>query len=91
MGTKNNPGKFDCYAAALPDEPYFILLARDPDAPMLVELWAYLRERHGCSEHPSRSHDEKAKEARNIANDMRLWYHDPKTKAEREREREAKK
>jgi hypothetical protein len=40
MGTKNNPGKFDCYASALPDEPMFILLARDPGAPKLVETWA---------------------------------------------------
>ena len=26
MGTKNNPGKFDCYANAKPDEPLFVLL-----------------------------------------------------------------
>lgn len=29
MGTKNNPGEFDCYANAAPDEPMFILLGRD--------------------------------------------------------------
>lgn len=40
MGTKNIPGKFDCYANALPDEPMFILLARDPKAPDSVQLWA---------------------------------------------------
>jgi hypothetical protein len=28
MGTKNVPGKFDCYANALPDEPTFVLLGR---------------------------------------------------------------
>ncbi len=44
MGTKNNPGKFDCYHAAEPDEPMFILLARDPLAAKLVELWALLRD-----------------------------------------------
>lgn len=43
MGTKNNPGDFDCYANADPDEPMFILLGRDPFAPMLVEFWAQLR------------------------------------------------
>lgn len=43
MGTKNNPGQFDCYANAGPDEPMFILLARDPLAPILVRLWADLR------------------------------------------------
>ena len=25
MGTKNEPGEFDCYAAAEPDEPMFII------------------------------------------------------------------
>jgi hypothetical protein len=43
MGTKNNPGKFDCYEAAHPDEPMFVLLGRDPLAPHLVRLWALLR------------------------------------------------
>ncbi len=43
MGTKNNPGEFDCYAAAEPDEPMFVLLARDPLAPELVRNWAYQR------------------------------------------------
>jgi hypothetical protein len=42
MGTKRNPGAFDCHAAALPDEPLFILLARDPAAPHLVKAWAAL-------------------------------------------------
>lgn len=40
MSTKNNPGEFDCYAKAEPDEPMFVLLARDPLAPILVRLWA---------------------------------------------------
>lgn len=43
MGTKNNPGEFDCLANAKPDEPYFLLLARDPVAPILVRLWVTLR------------------------------------------------
>ncbi len=43
MGTKNDPGAHDCYAAAHPDEPMFILLGRDPVAPLLVRLWAELR------------------------------------------------
>lgn len=47
MGTKNNPGAFDCYAAAEPDEPMFILLGRDKHAPTLVWLWAALRELEG--------------------------------------------
>lgn len=43
MGTKNEPGEFDCHAKAEPDEPRFTLLARDPLAPHLVRLWAAAR------------------------------------------------
>ena len=43
MGSKKQPGMFDCYSAALPDEPMFILLARDPDAPVYVRQWASRR------------------------------------------------
>lgn len=43
MGTKNNPGNFDCYANAHPDEPMFVLLGRDKHAGLLVRLWALLR------------------------------------------------
>jgi hypothetical protein len=39
MGSKLKPGKFDCYANAEPDEPMFILLARDPRAPDAVLRW----------------------------------------------------
>lgn len=42
MATKNNPGQFDCYAKADPDEPLFTLRAKDPRAPYLVELWAQI-------------------------------------------------
>jgi hypothetical protein len=47
MGTKNNPGKFDCYANATPDEPMFVLLGRDPFAATLVRMWANAREARG--------------------------------------------
>ena len=47
MGTKNNPGRFDCYANAEPDEPMFILLGRDEHAPLLVRLWAEIRKLDG--------------------------------------------
>lgn len=43
MGTKTNPGEYDCYANALPDEEQFQLLARDPLAPGLTRLWAAIR------------------------------------------------
>lgn len=66
MGTKNNPGAFDCYANAEPDEPMFVLLGRDKHAPTLVWLWAVLRELDG--EEP-----EKVKEARGCCIHMMEW------------------
>jgi hypothetical protein len=45
MGTKQTPGKFDCYDKALPDEPMFILLARDPDFYKVVMEWCNRRTR----------------------------------------------
>lgn len=53
MGTKNQPGKFDCYNNALPDEPMFVLLARDPEFYDLVHQWARKRQRDiECGERP---------------------------------------
>lgn len=69
MGTKNNPGAFDCYAAAHPDEPMFVLLGRDRHAPMLVTLWAWLREVDG-------EEARKVAEARECAMTMRAWRRD---------------
>lgn len=45
MGTKQRPGRFDCHAGALPDEPMFTLLARDPDFARLVRKWTKRHER----------------------------------------------
>lgn len=49
MGTKNNPGRFDCYANAGPDEEMFVLLGRDRHAADIVRLWALIRHREGES------------------------------------------
>jgi hypothetical protein len=68
MGTKLNPGQFDCYANAQPDEPMFILLARDPLAPLLVDLWAQLRA-EGSIEDDSAI----VEEAEECAQSMRDW------------------
>jgi hypothetical protein len=43
MGTKQNPGRFDCYGKALPDEPLFVLLGRDPAAAETIRFWAATR------------------------------------------------
>lgn len=46
MNSKNNPGKYDCYAEAAEDEPLFVLRANDPIAPFLVRIWASIRARN---------------------------------------------
>ncbi|WP_119301113.1 hypothetical protein [Dongia deserti] len=46
MGTKNNPGDYDCYAKAHADEPMFTLLGRDRTAHHLVAIWSALRGGH---------------------------------------------
>ena len=69
MATKNNPGEYDCYAAADPDEPMFVLLGRDKHAPTLVWLWATLRELD--EEDPA-----KVQEARECCAMMLEWAHD---------------
>lgn len=66
MGTKNNPGQFDCYENADPNEPMFVLLGRDQDAPGLVNRWADQREQRG--EDP-----EKVAEARHCAAQMFMY------------------
>lgn len=47
MATKNDPGKFDFYANAAPDEPMFVLLARDKSAPNVVRFWCLDRIKQG--------------------------------------------
>jgi len=43
MGTKVNPAPFDCYANAEPDEPMFVLLARDRVGADIVRMWVVFR------------------------------------------------
>ncbi len=66
MSTKLNPGAYDCYARLADDEPYFVLRAKDPQAPALIEQWADERQaRYGA--YP------KLDEARACAREMRAW------------------
>jgi hypothetical protein len=67
MGTKNKPGQYDCYKNAEPDEPMFVLLARDPLAPILVKMWAELREESTSGD------DDVIDEARECADAMERW------------------
>lgn len=39
MGTKSNPGEFDCYTKAGDDEPIFTLRAKDENAPYTILTW----------------------------------------------------
>ena len=73
MGTKTNPGKFDCYAAALPDEPLFTLLARDPDFSALVRDWALRREHAIRSGKRPASDIDMVTEARQLADEAIIW------------------
>jgi hypothetical protein len=66
VATKNNPGRYDCYAHAAPDEPLFVLLARDKHAGVLVYLWSVLREL-------DQEDKEKVQEARDCCNAMFRW------------------
>jgi hypothetical protein len=43
MSTKQNPGRHDCLAKAMPDEPYFVLLGRDDDAHHALLAWIIRR------------------------------------------------
>jgi hypothetical protein len=57
MSTKSNPGRFNCHAAAFPDETIFTLLARDPAFPATVEFWVSERIRLGKNQ----TEDDKAR------------------------------
>lgn len=73
MGTKRNPGAYDCFARALPDEPMFTLLARDTSAPAMVRQWAYEREREISRGDRPEADRAMIAEARQCAIDMEEW------------------
>jgi hypothetical protein len=68
MGTKLEPGAFDCYHEAALDEPMFVLLARDPMAPAIVRRWAAHRELDPGTP------PEQVLEALRCADAMEAWY-----------------
>lgn len=71
MATKNNPGAFKCYEAALPDEEFFTALARDMAAPATVDFWCDERERLGLVK--TEDDRNRINEARRVAQQMRMW------------------
>jgi hypothetical protein len=44
VGTKAQPSSYDCYTNLEDDEPYFLLMGRDPHASALVRQWATKRQ-----------------------------------------------
>jgi hypothetical protein len=88
MGTKNNPGAYDCYANLHPDEPHFVLKSTDPFGPGLVDMWAALRDgdvqealeafaglvdARKLGDVLMNPKPEKTREARQCSADMRAW------------------
>ena len=81
MGTKSNPGVFDCYAEAGPDEPIFVLRSTDASAPDAVMHWAGTYElrkqlENGNDNGPgtlTARQQEKVDEARECARAMKRW------------------
>jgi alkylhydroperoxidase family enzyme len=79
MGTKNDPGAFDCHEHAEPDEPMFTLIARDRCAPATVRVWATLRENRlrasdvECTPGEVMAELDQIAEARACADAMEVW------------------
>lgn len=71
MANKNHPGPFNCHAAALPDEPIFTLLGRDPAAPRTIKAWANERERLGKFE--TQEDLDRIAESLSCADEMAAW------------------
>ncbi len=78
MGTKAEPGEFDCHAAAAPDEPTFTLRANDPIAPEVVRFWLsrYLETKtadRSLSVDDMQRCVDKAMQAEKVAQAMMKW------------------
>lgn len=68
MATKNNPGPFDCFSRAEPDEPMFVLLGRDAAACLTVVFWVRMRLALGQP-----LEDPQIEEARECSRKMEKW------------------
>lgn len=75
MGTMTKPGRFDCLAKIMPDEPFFLLMARDLCAPKAVRYWAVQR-RNYLQAGTIKYDDDVAQiyEAEQTSYDMEKWY-----------------
>lgn len=73
MGTKLQELRNGCFAAAMDDEPMFVLLARDPSAPDNVRAWADEREAAINAGRKPGTDRSKVEEARACADKMEAW------------------
>jgi hypothetical protein len=73
MGTKLQELRNGCFAAAMDDEPMFVLLARDPSAPSHVRRWADDREEQIQRGAKPQSDMVKVQDARHCAYRMEVW------------------
>jgi hypothetical protein len=82
MGTKANPSSYDCYANLEPDEPYFVLMARDNQAAYLVRDWASTRLAQIETGQRPEEDRKQVDEAMQCAADMVKWrdVHRPRPK-----------
>lgn len=72
METKAHPNPNGCLARALPDEPFFVLLARDQTAPATIRWWSDARAQLGV-EGERKQDAEQLSEALDTAVAMELW------------------
>ncbi len=71
MANKNHPGPFNCHAAALPDEPLFTILARDPAGPETIMAWRMSRVANG--KNSTVEDADRLEEAFKVAEEMETW------------------
>lgn len=65
-----------CFKSAMPDEPAFILLARDESAPKLVRQWAAIRQSLISAGLKPKSDQQQIDEAFVLAEQMEAWRRD---------------
>lgn len=73
MGTKLQELRDGCFYRAMDDEPMFVLLARDPNAPRQVREWADDRENDINQGRKPFTDREQVNEARQCADRMEAW------------------
>ncbi len=73
MGTKQTPGRYDCYAALQHDEPHFVMMARDEHFARVVAFWALLRMQSIAAGTDPLADVDKVMEALQVAREGTEW------------------